>query len=57
MDYFTISSSPHPRSITMTSKAFASTETLKTPFSGALVDYAEEGNQLWTCPRKIMLKQ
>src|SRR6201987_6096042 len=25
-------------------------ETLKTPFFGALVDYVEEGNQLWTCP-------
>ncbi len=25
-------------------------ETLKTPFFGALVDYGEEGNQLWTCP-------
>jgi ornithine decarboxylase len=25
-------------------------ETLKTPFFGALVDYSEEGNQLWTCP-------
>ena len=25
-------------------------ETLKTPFFGALADYAEEGNQLWTCP-------
>src|SRR5271157_3538776 len=25
-------------------------ENLKTPFFGALVDYAEEGNQLWTCP-------
>jgi ornithine decarboxylase len=25
-------------------------ETLKTPFFGQLVDYAEEGNQLWTCP-------
>jgi ornithine decarboxylase len=25
-------------------------ETLKTPFFGALVDYAEIGNQLWTCP-------
>ena len=25
-------------------------ETLRTPFFGALVDYAEEGNQLWTCP-------
>ncbi len=25
-------------------------ETLKTPFFGALVDYAEEGSQLWTCP-------
>src|SRR3569833_614657 len=25
-------------------------ETLKTPVFGALVDYAEEGNQLWTCP-------
>jgi ornithine decarboxylase len=24
--------------------------TLKTPFFGALVDYAERGNQLWTCP-------
>ena len=29
-------------------KQFA--ETLKTPFFGELVDYAEEGNQLWTCP-------
>jgi ornithine decarboxylase len=25
-------------------------ETLKTPFFGELVDYAEEGNQMWTCP-------
>src|SRR6201989_1060110 len=25
-------------------------DTLKTPFFGTLVDYAEEGNQLWTCP-------
>jgi ornithine decarboxylase len=25
-------------------------ETLKTPFFGALLDYAEEANQLWTCP-------
>ena len=25
-------------------------QSLKTPFFGALVDYAEEGNQLWTCP-------
>src|SRR5277367_6713283 len=25
-------------------------ETLRTPFFGALVDYAERGNQLWTCP-------
>jgi ornithine decarboxylase len=25
-------------------------DTLKTPFFGALVDYAVEGNQLWTCP-------
>src|SRR5271167_1813861 len=25
-------------------------ETLKTPFFGALVDYAERDNQLWTCP-------
>lgn len=25
-------------------------EALKTPFFGALVDYAEKGNQLWTCP-------
>ena len=24
--------------------------TLKTPFFGAMVDYAEEGNQMWTCP-------
>jgi ornithine decarboxylase len=24
--------------------------TLKAPFFGALVDYAERGNQLWTCP-------
>jgi len=23
---------------------------LKTPFFGALVDYAEQGNQVWTCP-------
>jgi ornithine decarboxylase len=25
-------------------------ESLKTPFFGALVDFAQEGNQLWTCP-------
>ncbi|MCW2284474.1 ornithine decarboxylase [Rhodoblastus acidophilus] len=25
-------------------------ETMKTPFFGELVDYAEEGNMLWTCP-------
>jgi len=25
-------------------------ETLKTPFFGAMVDYAEQGNQVWTCP-------
>lgn len=25
-------------------------ETLKTPFFGVLADYAEKGNQLWTCP-------
>jgi ornithine decarboxylase/arginine decarboxylase len=25
-------------------------ETLKTPFFGAMVDYSEQGNQLWTCP-------
>ena len=25
-------------------------ETLKTPFFGVLVDYAQKGNQLWTCP-------
>ncbi|MEI6201706.1 MAG: Orn/Lys/Arg decarboxylase N-terminal domain-containing protein [Enhydrobacter sp.] len=25
-------------------------DTLKTPFFGTLVDYAEEGNHLWTCP-------
>src|SRR5215469_15334834 len=25
-------------------------ETLKTPFFGELVDYAERGNQMWTCP-------
>src|SRR4029078_9851589 len=25
-------------------------DTLKTPFFGALVDFQEEGNQLWTCP-------
>ena len=25
-------------------------DTLKTPFFGALADYAEQGNQLWTCP-------
>lgn len=25
-------------------------EALKTPFFGALVDYEEAGNQLWTCP-------
>ncbi|WP_102223709.1 Orn/Lys/Arg family decarboxylase [Acidimangrovimonas sediminis] len=24
--------------------------TLKTPFFGAMVDYADAGNQLWTCP-------
>ena len=25
-------------------------DSLKTPFFGAMVDYAEQGNQLWTCP-------
>lgn len=25
-------------------------ETLKTPFFGAMVDYADQGNQVWTCP-------
>ena len=25
-------------------------DTLRTPFFGALLDYNEEGNQLWTCP-------
>src|ERR1700678_3657041 len=25
-------------------------DALKTPFFGALVDYSERGNQLWTCP-------
>jgi ornithine decarboxylase len=25
-------------------------ETLKTPFFGELVDYAERGNHMWTCP-------
>ena len=25
-------------------------ETLRTPFFGALLDYSEQGNQLWTCP-------
>jgi ornithine decarboxylase len=25
-------------------------DTLKTPFFGAMVDYAEQGNQVWTCP-------
>ncbi len=25
-------------------------DTLRTPFFGTLLDYAEEGNQLWTCP-------
>jgi ornithine decarboxylase len=25
-------------------------ETLRTPFFGALIDYNEEANQLWTCP-------
>ncbi|AHJ62296.1 Ornithine decarboxylase [Granulibacter bethesdensis] len=25
-------------------------DTLKTPFFGQLVDYAEQGNMLWTCP-------
>jgi ornithine decarboxylase/arginine decarboxylase len=25
-------------------------EALKTPFFGALADYSEKGNQLWTCP-------
>ncbi len=25
-------------------------QTLRTPFFGALLDYAEQGNQLWTCP-------
>ena len=38
----------HRRELVSRLKQYA--ETLKTPFFGALVDYAEEGNQLWTCP-------
>ncbi len=34
----------------LVSKLTQYAQTLKTPFFGALVDYAEEGNQLWTCP-------
>jgi ornithine decarboxylase len=34
----------------LVSRLRAYAESLKTPFFGALVDYAEEGNQLWTCP-------
>ena len=37
-----------PRTWSAALKQYA--ETLKTPFFGDLVDYAEEGNQLWTCP-------
>ena len=35
---------------TLVSRLSQYAETLKTPFFGALVDYAEEGNHLWTCP-------
>src|SRR5580693_3076909 len=35
---------------TLVSRLKQYAETLKTPFFGALVDYAERGNQLWTCP-------
>src|SRR6516165_7157182 len=35
---------------TLVSRLKQYAETLKTPFFGALVDYAEQGNQLWTCP-------
>jgi len=35
---------------TLVSRLRQYAETLKTPFFGALVDYAEQGNQLWTCP-------
>jgi ornithine decarboxylase len=35
---------------TLVSRLKQYAETLKTPFFGALVDYAEKGNQLWTCP-------
>jgi ornithine decarboxylase len=34
----------------LTSRLRQYAETLKTPFFGALVDYHEEANQLWTCP-------
>ena len=35
---------------TLVSRLRQYADTLKTPFFGALVDYAEQGNQLWTCP-------
>ncbi|MFC7476061.1 Orn/Lys/Arg decarboxylase N-terminal domain-containing protein [Dankookia sp. GCM10030260] len=35
---------------TLVSRLRQYAETLKTPFFGALVDYAEQGNMLWTCP-------
>jgi len=38
----------HAKNLVSRLKQYA--ETLKTPFFGALVDYAERGNQLWTCP-------
>src|SRR6201993_4770365 len=36
------------RSLVSRLKQYA--ETLKTPFFGELVDYAEKGNHMWTCP-------
>ncbi|MGI4953792.1 MAG: Orn/Lys/Arg decarboxylase N-terminal domain-containing protein [Janthinobacterium lividum] len=34
----------------LTSRLRSYAATLKTPFFGALLDYTEQGNQLWTCP-------
>src|ERR1700741_1457582 len=35
---------------TLVSRLKQYAETLKTPFFGELVDYAEKGNHMWTCP-------
>jgi ornithine decarboxylase len=47
---FIAEDTPEFIAINLVSRVKQYAETLKTPFFGALVDYGERGNQLWTCP-------